>query len=152
VVRGVDRLDAAISEGNDIAYGLSAGIFSRDQKELQYFLDTAQAGVLYADRASGATTGAWPGAQPFDHDEVIEGAALRPPPWFTKPCTIQKPCPNLGDCSSVPASSSTCSLRIRPHSVISLPRSRAGSFAHAFCALAAISTAASRSASLPSAV
>jgi 1-pyrroline-5-carboxylate dehydrogenase len=65
VVRGVDRLDAAISEGNDIAYGLSAGIFTRDQKELQYFLDTAQAGVLYANRASGATTGAWPGAQPF---------------------------------------------------------------------------------------
>jgi len=65
VVRGVDGLDAAITEGNNVAYGLSAGIFTRDQKELQYFLDTAQAGVLYANRASGATTGAWPGAQPF---------------------------------------------------------------------------------------
>lgn len=65
VVRGVDGLEAAIAEGNDIAYGLSAGIFTADEQELQYFLDTAQAGVLYANRASGATTGAWPGAQPF---------------------------------------------------------------------------------------
>lgn len=65
VVRGVDGLEAAINEGNDIAYGLSAGIFTRDQNELQYFLDKAEAGVLYANRASGATTGAWPGAQPF---------------------------------------------------------------------------------------
>ena len=65
VVRGVDSLEAAIAEGNDIAYGLSAGVFTRDGAELQYFLDHAQAGVLYANRASGATTGAWPGAQPF---------------------------------------------------------------------------------------
>jgi 1-pyrroline-5-carboxylate dehydrogenase len=65
VVRGVDGLEAAIAEGNDIAYGLSAGVFTRDAGELQYFLDNAQAGVLYANRASGATTGAWPGAQPF---------------------------------------------------------------------------------------
>jgi acyl-CoA reductase-like NAD-dependent aldehyde dehydrogenase len=65
VVRGVDSLEAAIPEGNDVPYGLSAGIFTRDNDELQYFLDNAQAGVLYANRASGATTGAWPGAQPF---------------------------------------------------------------------------------------
>jgi acyl-CoA reductase-like NAD-dependent aldehyde dehydrogenase len=65
VVRGVDGLEAAIAEGNDTAYGLSAGIFTRDTNELKYFLDNAQAGVLYANRASGATTGAWPGAQPF---------------------------------------------------------------------------------------
>lgn len=65
VVRGVDSLETAIAEGNDVAYGLSAGIFTRNAAELQYFLDKAQAGVLYANRASGATTGAWPGAQPF---------------------------------------------------------------------------------------
>lgn len=65
VVRGFEKLDAAIEEGNDIAYGLSAGIFTEDKAELQQFLDTAEAGVLYANRASGATTGAWPGAQPF---------------------------------------------------------------------------------------
>ncbi|MGN6305038.1 MAG: aldehyde dehydrogenase family protein [Mesorhizobium sp.] len=65
VVRGVDSLEAAIDEGNDVAYGLSAGIFTTDQDELRYFLENAEAGVLYANRASGATTGAWPGAQPF---------------------------------------------------------------------------------------
>jgi 1-pyrroline-5-carboxylate dehydrogenase len=65
VVRGVDDLQAALSEGNDVAYGLSAGIFTRDEDEVRYFLDNAQAGVLYANRASGATTGAWPGGQPF---------------------------------------------------------------------------------------
>lgn len=65
VVRGVDDLEAGLAEGNDVAYGLCAGIFTRDEEELRYFLENAQAGVLYANRASGATTGAWPGAQPF---------------------------------------------------------------------------------------
>ncbi|MGI6856684.1 aldehyde dehydrogenase family protein [Mesorhizobium sp. 1B3] len=65
VLRGVDGLEEALREGNDIAYGLAAGIFTEDDTELRYFLDHAQAGVLYANRASGATTGAWPGAQPF---------------------------------------------------------------------------------------
>lgn len=64
-IRGVDGLEAALAEGNNVAYGLTAGIFTRDAAELQYFLDHAEAGVLYANRASGATTGAWPGAQPF---------------------------------------------------------------------------------------
>jgi acyl-CoA reductase-like NAD-dependent aldehyde dehydrogenase len=64
-VRGVDGLAAGLAEGNDVAYGLTAGIFTRDEDELRYFLDHAEAGVLYANRASGATTGAWPGAQPF---------------------------------------------------------------------------------------
>ncbi|MGY3146540.1 acyl-CoA reductase-like NAD-dependent aldehyde dehydrogenase [Bradyrhizobium sp. USDA 3397] len=38
VVRGVDGIEAAIAEGNDTAYGLSAGIFTHDQNEFQYFL------------------------------------------------------------------------------------------------------------------
>jgi 1-pyrroline-5-carboxylate dehydrogenase len=65
VIRGVENLEAGLAEGNDVAYGLAAGIFTRDEEELHYFLNNAQAGVLYANRASGATTGAWPGAQPF---------------------------------------------------------------------------------------
>lgn len=65
VLRGFDRLEDAIAEGNDVNYGLSAGIFSQDQAEIDYFLENAEAGVLYANRASGATTGAWPGGQPF---------------------------------------------------------------------------------------
>ena len=60
VLRAVDGLEAALSEGNDVAYGLSAGVFTNDEKELDYFLSHAQAGVLYANRASGATTAPGP--------------------------------------------------------------------------------------------
>lgn len=60
-----DVLDLAIADGNGVDYGLTAGIYTGDAGELQRFLDTAQAGVLYANRASGATTGAWPGIQSF---------------------------------------------------------------------------------------
>jgi 1-pyrroline-5-carboxylate dehydrogenase len=65
VVRGFTSLEAALEEGNAVDYGLSAGIFTDDQQEIKFFLDHAEAGVLYANRASGATTGAWPGSQPF---------------------------------------------------------------------------------------
>jgi 1-pyrroline-5-carboxylate dehydrogenase len=64
-MRRFDDLSAAIREGNDVPYGLTAGVYTRDEAELRLFLDTAEAGVLYANRASGATTGAWPGIQTF---------------------------------------------------------------------------------------
>lgn len=59
------ELEAAIADGNRVAYGLTAGCYAGDEAELQVFLDRAEAGVLYANRASGATTGAWPGIQSF---------------------------------------------------------------------------------------
>jgi 1-pyrroline-5-carboxylate dehydrogenase len=65
VVGEVDSLDQALREANDTAYGLTAGIFSRDQAEIRRFLDTIQAGVVYVNRRAGATTGAWPGIQSF---------------------------------------------------------------------------------------
>jgi 1-pyrroline-5-carboxylate dehydrogenase len=58
-------LDSAITDGNRIDYGLTAGIYTQDEAELALFLDRAEAGVVYANRASGATTGAWPGIQTF---------------------------------------------------------------------------------------
>jgi len=61
----LDDLDEAIVEANRSAFGLTAGVYTRDQDELDRFLDTIEAGVLYANRASGATTGAWPGFQTF---------------------------------------------------------------------------------------
>lgn len=64
-VRRVKSLATALEEGNDVIYGLTAGIYTREKRELDLFLKTAQAGVLYANRASGATTGAWPGMQSF---------------------------------------------------------------------------------------
>jgi 1-pyrroline-5-carboxylate dehydrogenase len=60
-----DTLDEAIADANRSDYGLAAGIFTQDGAELDRFLATIEAGVLYANRASGATTGAWPGIQTF---------------------------------------------------------------------------------------
>jgi 1-pyrroline-5-carboxylate dehydrogenase len=64
-VQSFRDLESAISDGNLIDYGLTAGIYTEDEAELAYFLDRAEAGVVYANRASGATTGAWPGIQTF---------------------------------------------------------------------------------------
>jgi len=60
-----DDLDSAITDANRSEFGLTAGIYTQDQAELDRFLNTIEAGVLYANRASGATTGAWPGFQTF---------------------------------------------------------------------------------------
>jgi 1-pyrroline-5-carboxylate dehydrogenase len=64
-VTRVGSLDEALAEANAPAYGLTAGIFSEDQSELDRFLDEIQAGVVYVNRRAGATTGAWPGTQSF---------------------------------------------------------------------------------------
>lgn len=61
----VDGLEQALAESNRADYGLTAGIFSKDEAEVQQFLDEIEAGVTYVNKRSGATTGAWPGAQPF---------------------------------------------------------------------------------------
>ena len=65
VVAPVDSLEEAIEECNKVDYGLTSGIFSNDQDQIAYFFNEIEAGVLYANRRSGATTGAWPGVQPF---------------------------------------------------------------------------------------
>ncbi len=61
----VSSLDQAIEESNKAQYGLTAGIFSGRPEEVQQFFDEVESGVCYANKRSGATTGAWPGAQPF---------------------------------------------------------------------------------------
>ena len=61
----VDSLDQAIRESNKADYGLTGGIFSKKKEDLDKFFNEMQTGVLYANKRSGATTGAWPGAQPF---------------------------------------------------------------------------------------
>jgi 1-pyrroline-5-carboxylate dehydrogenase len=65
VVGPVDSLDEALEQSNDTEYGLTAGIFSEDQTEIDRFFDGIEAGVVYANRRGGATTGAWPGCQSF---------------------------------------------------------------------------------------
>ena len=64
-VHAVDSLDEAITLANDSVLGLTAGVYSEDQAEVDKFLTEIQAGVLYVNRRAGATTGAWPGIQAF---------------------------------------------------------------------------------------
>ena len=61
----VSSLEQALAETNKAEYGLTAGFFSRDQKEIDRFFEQVEAGVCYVNKRSGATTGAWPGAQAF---------------------------------------------------------------------------------------
>ncbi len=60
----VSNLDEAMKIANDVNYGLTAGFYG-SPKETDWFFDNIQAGVTYANRPQGATTGAWPGFQPF---------------------------------------------------------------------------------------
>ena len=64
-VADVADFDQAIAETNRVEYGLTAGIFTGEQQEITRFFDEVEAGVCYANKRTGATTGAWPGAQPF---------------------------------------------------------------------------------------
>ena len=64
-VTRVATLEEALAEANATDYGLTAGIFSSEQEEVDQFLDEMQAGVLYVNRRAGATTGAWPRTQSF---------------------------------------------------------------------------------------
>ena len=64
-IRPVKNLEEALTLANDTEYGLTAGFFSEDQEEIDLFFNTIRAGVTYVNRRSGATTGAWPGVQPF---------------------------------------------------------------------------------------
>jgi 1-pyrroline-5-carboxylate dehydrogenase len=64
-VHAVDSLDEALRLSNEVVYGLTAGVYSADEAEVERFLEGIEAGVLYVNRRAGATTGAWPGVQPF---------------------------------------------------------------------------------------
>ncbi len=64
-VQKFKSLENAIKDGNDVAYGLTAGFYSQNSREVEYFCTHQQSGVLYINRASGATTGTWPGVQTF---------------------------------------------------------------------------------------
>jgi 1-pyrroline-5-carboxylate dehydrogenase len=64
-VAEVAGLDESMRLANDDCHGLTAGFYSRDAEERRWFFDHIQAGVTYVNRAAGATTGAWPGYQPF---------------------------------------------------------------------------------------
>jgi 1-pyrroline-5-carboxylate dehydrogenase len=60
-----DNLQQAVDIANSVEYGLTGAIYSEDEKEIEYFFSHIQAGVVYANRVVGATTGAMVGVQPF---------------------------------------------------------------------------------------
>lgn len=64
LVAEVESIDQAIALANASDYGLTAGFYG-DEGEIAGFLDRIEAGVTYVNRPQGATTGAWPGYQPF---------------------------------------------------------------------------------------
>ncbi len=54
----------AMQLANNSPLGLSAGFYG-SSAEIDWFHQNIEAGVTYANRPQGATTGAWPGYQPF---------------------------------------------------------------------------------------
>jgi acyl-CoA reductase-like NAD-dependent aldehyde dehydrogenase len=56
--------DEAMRLANDSPMGLTAGFYG-GVDEVAWFQEHIEAGVTYANRPQGATTGAWPGYQPF---------------------------------------------------------------------------------------
>jgi 1-pyrroline-5-carboxylate dehydrogenase len=63
-VAQVDSLDEAMRLANDVDYGLTAGFYG-SLEEAKWFFENIESGVTYVNRPQGATTGAWPGFQPF---------------------------------------------------------------------------------------
>jgi len=61
----VKSIEQAIAESNKADYGLTAGIFTAKREEIEKYFDEMETGVVYANRKTGATTGAWPGVQAF---------------------------------------------------------------------------------------
>ena len=60
----VSNLTEAMKIANNVNYGLTAGFYG-SLPETDWFFDNIEAGTTYANRPQGATTGAWPGFQPF---------------------------------------------------------------------------------------
>jgi len=64
MVHRVSSNDEAMQLANASRLGLTAGFYGGSD-EIAWFQRNIEAGVTYANRPQGATTGAWPGYQPF---------------------------------------------------------------------------------------
>jgi 1-pyrroline-5-carboxylate dehydrogenase len=63
-IASVSNLAEAMKIANQVNYGLTAGFYG-SESEAEWFYENIEAGVTYVNRPQGATTGAWPGYQPF---------------------------------------------------------------------------------------
>ncbi|MDE1855723.1 MAG: aldehyde dehydrogenase family protein [Candidatus Micrarchaeota archaeon] len=59
------KLDEALQKANDVEYGLTAGFYGGKRSEIKEFLSKIQAGVVYVNRETSATTGAIVGLHTF---------------------------------------------------------------------------------------
>jgi 1-pyrroline-5-carboxylate dehydrogenase len=64
MLQRVSSNEEAMRLANDTPLGLTAGFYG-SKDEVSWFQEHIEAGVTYANRPQGATTGAWPGYQPF---------------------------------------------------------------------------------------
>jgi 1-pyrroline-5-carboxylate dehydrogenase len=64
MIAAVESLEEAMRRANDVVFGLPSGFYG-SRKEADWFFQRIQAGATYTNRPQGATTGAWPGYQPF---------------------------------------------------------------------------------------
>ncbi len=65
VVQGYKDFPDALKQANDVDYGLTAGLYSTNSKEIKEFTNAIQAGVVYINRPTSATTGAIVGIHTF---------------------------------------------------------------------------------------
>ena len=59
------KFDDALRMSNDVPYGLTAGLYSKKKSEINEFMDRIEAGVVYMNRETSATTGAIVGLHTF---------------------------------------------------------------------------------------
>jgi 1-pyrroline-5-carboxylate dehydrogenase len=89
-VEAVASLDEALAQANETTFGLTAGFFGRKQDEIDAFLERIEAGVVYVNRAAGATTGAWPGVQPFGGWKGSGSTGKNIGGLYTLPCYLRE--------------------------------------------------------------
>ncbi len=64
-VEGYKDFDEALKMANDVKFGLTAGLYSKRKKEIDRFTSRIQAGTVYINRQTSATTGAIVGLHTF---------------------------------------------------------------------------------------
>ncbi len=64
-ITSYEDIQDALRMANDTEYGLCAALYSKNRKEIRYFSDMIDAGVVYINRESSATTGAIVGRHTF---------------------------------------------------------------------------------------
>ncbi len=64
-IAAYDMFETALKQANDVEYGLTAGLYSNRRSEISRFASGIEAGVVYINRETSATTGAMVGVHTF---------------------------------------------------------------------------------------